>query len=69
MPTEKTIVLSGRIDSNNSAEVEKEIRNELSFYDDVDIAFDAKELEYISSAGLRILLKLKKEHKKSIRIF
>nr|MCR4657841.1 STAS domain-containing protein [Lachnospiraceae bacterium] len=62
-------VLRGRIDSVNTAETEIAIRNELSFYHDLDIAFDAKNLEYISSAGLRIFLKLKKEFKRPVRIF
>ncbi|MCR5789242.1 MAG: STAS domain-containing protein [Lachnospiraceae bacterium] len=64
-----TFSLSGRIDSNNVEEVEKEIHEEMSFYDKVDVAFDARDLTYISSAGLRILLRLKKSLKRPVRVF
>ena len=51
--------ISGRIDSNNAAEFEKEL---LDAADGADggITLDASELEYVSSAGLRVFLKLKK---------
>ncbi len=64
-----TLLLKGRIDSANVAEFEQDISTELSFCGDVNIAFDAKELEYISSAGLRVFLKLKKKLKKPIYVF
>ncbi|MCR5106544.1 MAG: STAS domain-containing protein [Lachnospiraceae bacterium] len=64
-----TIKLTGRIDSGNVSEIEEEIRTEISFFDDVNLAFDAGGLEYISSAGLRLFLKLKKETKAPIRVF
>ncbi len=63
-----TFFLTGRIDSANVASLEDEIATEMSFYDDENIAFDASALEYISSAGLRILLKLKKLIKKPVRV-
>ena len=56
---EKIINLSGRIDSNNIAEIENKILEDIKDFDG-DIIFDAKELEYISSAGLRMILKVKK---------
>ena len=46
--------LSGRIDSNNAAEWEKKLLEEKP------TEIDASGLEYISSAGLRVLLKLRK---------
>lgn len=54
-----TLYLEGRIDSTNAKEVESEIRD-AAIIDNVDIVFDASKLEYISSAGLRVLLKFKK---------
>ena len=50
--------ISGRIDSNNSKQIEDDILSEHEKHG--DMVLDAKELEYISSAGLRVLLKLRK---------
>lgn len=61
-----TFFLSGRIDSNNADQVEHEILDESSLFENVDVAFDASDLEYISSAGLRVLLKVKKRVKRDI---
>ena len=55
-----TIPLSGRIDSNNAAAVEQEILAELGAERDIVLILDAEKLEYISSAGLRVILHLKK---------
>ena len=55
-----TIRLDGRIDSNNAAEVEKDLLEQLSAGAAEDVVIDAEELEYISSAGLRVILRLKK---------
>ena len=61
---EKIINLSGRIDSNNIVEIEKKIMEDIKDFDG-EIVFDAKELEYISSAGLRMILKVKKTNDKT----
>ena len=59
--TEKTtVILSGRIDSSNAAETESNILAQLSSKGGADIILDATGLEYISSAGLRVILRLKK---------
>ena len=55
-----TIGLEGRIDSNNAAEAEKEILAQLEGKESLPIIIDAEKLEYISSAGLRVILHLKK---------
>ncbi len=55
-----TIFLQGRIDSNNAANVETEIMDIINGNDHTSLVLDMEELEYISSAGLRIILKLKK---------
>ena len=56
------IRLSGRIDSNNAQEVENEIFSLLDGKAGAPVIVDMTDLEYISSAGLRVLLHLKKEH-------
>jgi len=54
-----TVFLEGRLDTLTAPEMEKEMAGELEGVK--DLALDIKELAYISSAGLRALLKLKKE--------
>ena len=57
-----TIKLNGRIDSINAATWEKSIEDQLTETDAKSIVFDAEELQYISSAGLRVILRVKKNH-------
>lgn len=54
-----TIYLTGRIDSSNAAETEQKI-NAQTGADTGELTLDASGLEYISSAGLRVILRLKK---------
>ena len=61
-------ILTGRIDSTNSAKVEEYFMKHLHDNPDKEISIDATELSYISSAGLRALLKLKKKSGKDIVI-
>ncbi len=61
---EKIIKLNGRIDSNNVLELENNILNEINNYDG-EIILDAEGLEYIASAGLRMILKIKKKNDKT----
>ena len=56
-----TVKLTGRIDSSNAAEVEMNITQQLGDYKG-EVTLDASELEYISSAGLRVILRLKKSN-------
>jgi uncharacterized protein (TIGR02172 family) len=56
------IALSGHIDSNNAAELEAEIQQAYQPHPELPIIVDADKLEYISSAGLRVLLRLRKSH-------
>ena len=55
---ELLISLSGRIDSSNSAEMEKNLKALREGREDIPVVFDCEKLEYISSAGLRVLLRL-----------
>lgn len=57
---EKKVILYRRIDSTNVNLVEQRLHNELDGYKG-NVIIDCDELEYISSAGLRIILKVKKE--------
>ena len=56
-----TIYLDGRIDSNNAADQETDIFNITNFNDHNQLILDMDGLQYISSAGLRIILKIKKQ--------
>lgn len=52
------IALEGRLETTTAPELEKVIKSELDGI--VSLTFDFSELEYISSAGLRILLSAQK---------
>ena len=54
--------LCGRVDSSNSPQVEKEIADTLEGKAFDEITVDAAGLEYISSAGLRVILRLRKSY-------
>ena len=54
-----TIALVGRVDSNNAREVEAEIAGIIGD-NRLPVVINAEQLQYISSAGLRVLLHLKK---------
>ena len=54
-----TVFLSGKIDSVNALAVEQEI---MALLKPGALVLDAEALEYISSAGLRVLLRLRRSH-------
>ena len=56
--SELLIELEGRLDTNTSPELEKRLKEE--DITETLVVLDFKALEYISSAGLRVLLTLKK---------
>ena len=53
------IKLTGRIDSNNAPQIGEEINGLLKDNGGAPVVMDASELEYISSAGLRVILRVK----------
>ncbi len=60
--------LRGRIDSTNAAEKGAEIKTALAEHPGCTLVLDAAELTYISSAGLRVLLELRKAVEEQITI-
>jgi uncharacterized protein (TIGR02172 family) len=64
----ETIYLEGRVDTSNAGEVEQSFFSKIQSMDDPEITIEAGKLEYISSAGLRVLMKLKKEIGKTLPI-
>ena len=55
------IAVEGRVDATNAADAEKEIFEIKHANSDKHLVLDAEKLEYVSSAGLRVILKLRKE--------
>ncbi|MBQ0101239.1 MAG: STAS domain-containing protein, partial [Firmicutes bacterium] len=53
-----TLALTGRLDTNTAPQLETIIRNDLGGVS--ELVFDFKKLEYISSAGLRVILSAQK---------
>lgn len=56
-----TVELIGEIDSMNTPELEEKLLKEIDGV--TELIFDLKQLEYISSAGLRVLLTMQKTMK------
>ena len=62
------IALNGRIDTNNAAAVEQELLSLLAEHPGQTPVLDAANLAYISSAGLRVLMKLRKQTRTPITV-
>lgn len=56
-----TVELIGEVDSMNTPELEEKLLKEIDGV--TELIFDLKQLEYISSAGLRVLLTMQKTMK------
>ena len=57
-----TIAMNGRIDSTNASDAENKLFEANADFNGV-LQLDASNLKYLSSAGLRVILRLKKTHK------
>ena len=55
---EVTLVVSGRLDTQTAPQLESELDSVLA--NAKDLTFDMANLEYVSSAGLRVILKAQK---------
>ena len=53
--------LNGRIDSSNAEQADELIKEIRGAHPDLQIVLDAEHLEYLSSAGLRVILRLRKD--------
>lgn len=62
MGVEAVIELSGRLDTSTAPVLDKTINENIP--ESADLTLDLKGLEYISSAGLRVLLSAQKRMKK-----
>ena len=62
------IFLEGNISSENSKETEREIQEALDAHPEQPFLFDADRLEYITSAGLRVLLRFQKQNMEKITV-
>lgn len=60
-----TIKLIGRIDTSNAQDIGAQIQQILADNEHTSLILDADELEYISSAGLRVVLSIKKTEKEA----
>ncbi len=56
------LCLEGRIDTNNAAAVEAACKKVIDANPGLSYVLDAEHLVYISSAGLRVILRLRKDH-------
>ena len=60
--TELTLFFEGRIDSTNAPQVEEEVKAIRAGHEAENVVIDVETLEYISSAGLRVILRLRKDY-------
>ena len=63
-----TVYLEGRIDTSNAASLQKELEAVRAANNSCELELDAGELEYISSAGLRVLLQLTRTQDKPLSV-
>lgn len=63
-----TFYLKGRIDTTNAQAFEEEIMKIVEENASLPIVVDCSDLQYISSAGLRVIMKLKKANKDTILV-
>lgn len=65
---EITVFLDGELDAHNADIAKSEIMQIISDKNPASLVFDAKKLNYISSAGLRVLLATQKKLEKKVSV-
>lgn len=60
-PEELVVFLSGQINSNNAQEFENALSAQRDEHPQGKLTLDVRDLEYISSAGLRVIMRLRKK--------
>ena len=63
-----TIFLEGDIDAQNAADIQQEMEEIIKSRGEAALVLDARDLKYISSAGLRVILVIQKEYSNKISI-
>ena len=63
-----TIFLQGDIDAQNAADIQQEMEEILKSKGEAALVLDARDLKYISSAGLRVIIAIQKELSTKISI-
>ena len=66
--SEVTVGLSGKLNAGNSLQIEEKLKKIRSDNPGGGLVLDFAELNYISSAGLRVLLNIQKEEQEKIKI-
>ena len=62
------VCLEGRIDSSNAGAIGHELNERMDENPGLSLVIDARELQYISSAGLRVLLQLSKRQEQKLAV-
>ena len=62
-----TLFPEGHVDSKNAAEFERDVMEALDAAPDAAVTFDMDKLEYMSSAGLRVLMKVIRRSSKTVK--
>ena len=63
-----TLFFEGKINSSNAEDVEKEVDEALKKGDFKAVRIDMGDVEYISSAGLRIIVRIKQQYDDTVLI-
>lgn len=63
-----TLFPEGHVDSKNAGDFERDVMEALDSAPGTSVVFDVNELDYISSAGLRVLMKVMRRSKDTVKV-